>query len=177
MCFDPSVVILNLLDEDSDEENEAKETENSESDASSKLIAIAAKAISLSFMLSLSQRKIEYVIGCQLKWLVTYGFFNHHQGEWIWALLVALQKPLEPSTESDLRSICKFFIQFKHDFFSTACKPKQATDDNNTDLNNTEETIFDHLNEEQLTDFSSTINLFIYIIGSYFDQKDLISTV
>ncbi|GFS54511.1 gem-associated protein 2 [Nephila pilipes] len=96
----------------------------------------------LSVMLYLSQRKIIKLLSYHINWLEGLGF-SHTQGEWLYALLVALEKPLEPDTCSLLRNLSRICSQLRCNINSS-----------------------DH-------EFVKPLNLILSIISEYFDQIDM----
>ncbi|XP_035205568.1 gem-associated protein 2-like [Stegodyphus dumicola] len=96
----------------------------------------------LSVVAHLNQRSVIRLLSYHIDWLED-GSFTHDQGVWIYALLVCLEKPLEPDTCALLRSL------------SRCCTTHRAK------LNNPEDTVL------------KSLNLIISIIANYFDQKDM----
>lgn len=70
--------------------------------------------------------------------------FSHHQGRWIYALLTCLQKPLFPTVTSSLRNLSR-----------KCAEERMIVTDSNADL-------------------LRGLNLIIAVIGSYFNQFDLL---
>lgn len=60
----------------------------------------------VSFVASLSQPQVEQVLDYHICWFETTGF-SREQGCWFYALLTCLEKPLDPSTCSSLRSLVR----------------------------------------------------------------------
>lgn len=96
----------------------------------------------LSIILYLSQSHIIKLITYHIEWLEK-AKFSHDQGKWLYALLLCLQKPLDPDTCALLRSLSRVCSSLRSSLFDT--------------------------NDEAL----KPLNSIITIISQYFDQKDM----
>ncbi|GFQ64574.1 gem-associated protein 2 [Trichonephila clavata] len=96
----------------------------------------------LSVMLYMNQKRIAKLLSYHIDWLEELGF-SHCQGEWLYALLVGLEKPLDPDTCAMLRTLARLCSRLRNDLTST-----------------------DH-------EFLKPLNLILSIISEYFDQKDM----
>ena len=66
----------------------------------------------LRVLLRLEPKQVQYNLAYQVEWLKTYGF-SHGQGNWIYALMVCLEKPLYPSVISTLRDLSRQCAQLR----------------------------------------------------------------
>lgn len=96
----------------------------------------------LSFMLYLNQGDIMTLIKYHVEWLKVLKF-THNQGEWLYALLVCLQKPLAPDACDLLRSLSRICSSLRSDILDPE--------------------------DEALV----ALNMLITIISHYFDQRDM----
>lgn len=96
----------------------------------------------LSILLQMDQHTVHKVLEYHINWFEATGF-SATQGQWLYALLVCLEKPLTPETCSSLRSLAR----------------------NCANLRATIETPDDPL--------LAPLNLLICLIARYFDQMDL----
>ena len=113
----------------------------------------------MSIMLNLGQRTLERLIYLQLGWLKHYGWVHESQGEWIYGILACLQKPLESSVISDLREIAKYCRATRLSIWKSKAKYDEGP--------------CKDLNHDNFISFLNTMNLFICIVGDYFQQRDL----
>lgn len=98
----------------------------------------------LRILLRMEPKHIGANLEYQVEWLKNFGF-SHHQGHWIYSLLICLEKPLFPSITSSLRDLVRECVNLR----SKIDLP---------DLNKI-----------------NGLNLIICIIGKYFDQYDMLS--
>lgn len=96
----------------------------------------------LSIILYLNQNYVVKLLAYHIEWLEK-AKFTHEQGEWLYALLLCLEKPLDPDTCALLRSL------------SRVCSSLRSN------LVDPEDEILKPLNS------------IITIISQYFDQKDM----
>ncbi|GFQ83342.1 hypothetical protein TNCT_538471, partial [Trichonephila clavata] len=96
----------------------------------------------LSIMLYMNQKRLAKLLSYHIDWLEEVGF-SHCQGEWLYALLVGLEKPLDPDTCAMLRSLARLCSKLRNDLTSS-----------------------DH-------EFLKPLNLILIIISECFDQKDM----
>ncbi|GBN42692.1 Gem-associated protein 2 [Araneus ventricosus] len=96
----------------------------------------------LSVMLYMNQSRVAKLLSYHIDWLEEIGFC-HPQGEWLYALLVALEKPLDPDTCALLRSLSRQCSKLRNELSTS-----------------------DH-------EFVRPLNLFLSIVAHYFDQKDM----
>lgn len=149
----------------------------------------------MSVMLVLSQPQIESLLFYQADWITRFGFINKCQGEWLYALLACVDKPVEPSTMGDIRNVCKSLISTRTKFCvkvgemeqeqeqggSTKIKsePELSEPSQNEELEKLSDELQKELSFEkglwsQIEEFVDSLNLLIYLIGDYFCQKDLV---
>ncbi|KAF8789609.1 gem-associated protein 2-like [Argiope bruennichi] len=96
----------------------------------------------LSIILYLNQGQIVKLLSYHIEWLEKIGF-SHLQGEWLYALLVALEKPLDPDTCALLRSLSRHCSKLRNELPTP-----------------------DH-------EFVQALNLLLLIVAHCFDQKDM----
>ncbi|XP_015918868.2 gem-associated protein 2 [Parasteatoda tepidariorum] len=96
----------------------------------------------LSVMAHLDQNRIKKLLSYFDTWLDDINF-SHQVGKWIYALLVCLEKPLDPNTCSLLRNLSKHCCRFRDSLSSPDDK------------------------------LLISLNMIITIIAYHFDQKDL----
>ncbi|GFY50205.1 gem-associated protein 2 [Trichonephila inaurata madagascariensis] len=96
----------------------------------------------LSVILYMNQKKITKLLSYHIDWLEELGF-SHCQGEWLYALLVGLEKPLDPDTCAMLRILSRSCSKLRNELTSA-----------------------DH-------EYLKPLNLILSIISEYFDQKDM----
>lgn len=96
----------------------------------------------LSILLNIGQKLLWNLIEWHCNWLEVLGFSNA-QGQWLYALLSCLEKPLTPETSSSIRHIAKMCAQIRAELDSV----------NHPDL--------------------PQLNVIICIIARYFNQEDL----
>jgi hypothetical protein len=135
----------------------------------------------MSVMLMLTQHQIECLIYFHSEWITKHGFINKCQGEWLYALLACIDKPVDPSTMGDIRNVCKSLINIRN---RISLKLKRngvlLCDDEDIDKLSDDfqkDVTLDEDLEDVSTraeDYLSALNLFIFIISDYFCQKDLI---
>ncbi|XP_014780798.1 gem-associated protein 2 [Octopus bimaculoides] len=99
----------------------------------------------LSLVSVMEQHCIEQLLNYHMNCFESIGF-THHQGQWIFALLTCLQKPLTPEACSAIRNLARI------------CARLRALMNSTTDP---------HL---------TPLNLIICLVCQYFEQKDLISS-
>lgn len=134
----------------------------------------------MSLMLVLTQQQIERLIYFQSDWLSQCGFMNRCQGEWLYALLACIDKPVEPSTMGDIRNICKTLIAIRNKYCVKAKEAEVLFGDD--DIDKLSDDLRNDLSLEDKTDdisaqaneYLNAVNLFIYLIADYFCQKDLV---
>ncbi|XP_066601988.1 gem-associated protein 2-like [Prorops nasuta] len=97
----------------------------------------------LNIVLYLSQPLIEQILEYLVEYIVQIGKIENRLGEWIFALLVVLEQPLNPDACSCLRSLAR------------ACSIIRANSKN--------------LEMQQI----ASLNLFICLVARYFRQLDL----
>lgn len=141
----------------------------------------------MSLMLLLSQLQIRQLIDYQSEWITKYGFVNKCQGEWLYALLSCVEKPLEPSSMASIRMICKSLIIIRNNFTSKinnenkvdVCNDNgKEEDDEGTEKVPVTVEMQDLSIESDIpenSEFINSLNLFIYLIADYFCQKDLVT--
>ncbi|CAL4122603.1 unnamed protein product, partial [Meganyctiphanes norvegica] len=117
-----------------------KDSSNSESTHT--LPLIKGQKPLLSILLNIGQKLLWNLIEWHCNWLEVLGF-SEAQGQWLYALLACLEKPLTPETCSYLRNIARMCAQIRADLDSV-----------------------DHSDLPQL-------NVIICIITRYFNQEDL----
>lgn len=96
----------------------------------------------LSIVLHLNQTRVVRLLAFHINWLESAGFSNA-QGRWLYALLMCLEKPLDPDTCAMLRSLARISSKLRADLVD----PKD--------------------------DLVLSINLVLSIISRFFDQKDM----
>ncbi|XP_054716849.1 gem-associated protein 2-like [Uloborus diversus] len=99
----------------------------------------------LSILLYLNQRSVKKLVSYHTSWLKEIGI-SKEQGEWIYALLMCLEKPLDPDTCDVLRNLSKLCSSLRLGL-----------------LNPQDEMLI-------------SLNIIITIIAQCFDQKDLSDT-
>jgi len=97
----------------------------------------------LSIILYMAQHNVIRLILYHIDWLERHPVFSHEQGEWLYALLLCLEKPLDPDTCSLLRRLSRICSTLR----SKLSDPHD--------------------------EFLNPLNLLITIISDYFDQKDM----
>lgn len=120
----------------------------------------------MNLMLQLNQNQLEKLVKWNLLWVKNIGFVNECQGQWLYAVLACLFKPVDPSVMSDLRSIVRALIKIRNKFSEDWGAHFETKDE--------EENHERFQCDERVFDFINTLNLFIYIIADYFQQKDLV---
>lgn len=137
----------------------------------------------MSLMLVLTQPQIENLIYFQADWITRFGFANKCQGEWLYALLACIDKPVDPSTMGDVRNICKTLVSLRSQY---CAKLKHAgillCEGDNDEIDKLSDDLKEVSLEEknwgeldsQASEYLNALNLFIYLIGDYFCQKDLV---
>ncbi|XP_033105648.1 gem-associated protein 2-like [Anneissia japonica] len=96
----------------------------------------------LSMVAAMKQSTVTQVLDFQIGWLQTLGL-SPNQGQWLYALLACLQKPLEPNAHSMLRTLAR------------QCAALRAS--------------LDSIDDDRLP----ALNLLITLVARYFDQSDL----
>ncbi|XP_078676827.1 gem-associated protein 2-like [Branchiostoma floridae x Branchiostoma belcheri] len=97
---------------------------------------------SLQILMTMDQWTVIQVLDYHIAWLQRHGF-SALQAQWLYALMVCLEKPLYPDTAASLRTL------------SRCCSAVRATLDNKED------------------DRLAPLNLLICLVSRYFDQGDL----
>ena len=97
----------------------------------------------LSYLCDMTQDEVIRVLSYHHNWIRQFGF-KEHNGRWIYALLVSLEKPLPSEVYSILRELSRVCSE---------CRDK-------IDTNSDSKTLI-------------PLNLIICLIGRYFDQKDM----
>lgn len=69
----------------------------------------------LGLMLKMKQSLVLKLLNFNLKWLGVLGF-SRHQGVWIHALLVCLDKPLPSEMSSTIRDLCRRILDIRNRF-------------------------------------------------------------
>lgn len=96
----------------------------------------------LSIMLALDQPTVEQLLAFHISWFKETGF-SHLQGQWLFALLACLEKPLTPEACHLIRTLARL------------CTNLRAT--------------LDDADHEHL----AALNLLLCLAARYFDQQDL----
>ncbi|GFT37853.1 hypothetical protein NPIL_684711 [Nephila pilipes] len=96
----------------------------------------------LSIVLHMRRRHVIRVLMYHIAWMEVLGF-SHCQGEWLYALLVALDTPLYPDTCAMIRNLSRLCSKLRSELTS----PKDK--------------------------FLKPLNMILSIISVYFDQKDM----
>lgn len=130
----------------------------------------------MSLVMRLNQNRIENLIKWNLMWLKNIGFVNECQGQWLYSILACIAKPVEPSIMSDMRTIARILLKTRNSisgwnsfFVEQTTDESQETPDGIGDGDCAREKV-----DEKVFDFINSLNLLIYIIADYFQQKDLI---
>ena len=98
----------------------------------------------LSYLCDMTADEVIRVLNYHQQWVQQLGF-TEHTGRWIYALLVALEKPLPSEVYSILRDLSRVCSQCRHKI---------------DDRSETNQTLI-------------ALNLIICLIGRYFDQNDM----
>jgi len=128
----------------------------------------------MSILLSLPQKQLELLVFYLATWIEQYGFLNKCLGEWLYALLACIEKPLEPSTMGDIRNICKSLITIRNNFCSKLMPVPDTTQNQDSDQMEMAGEKCHASNTSRAHEYINSLNLFIYLIGDYFSQKDLV---
>ncbi|KZS01392.1 Survival of motor neuron protein-interacting protein 1 [Daphnia magna] len=96
----------------------------------------------LPIILSLNQFMVETLLEYNVQWLEETSF-SQQRGQWLYALLAKLEKPLKPEMCSLIRTLARLCSTFRANLASA---------------------------EDPLL---PQLNLFICLVGRYFDQTDL----
>lgn len=118
----------------------------------------------MNVVMQLNQYQLESLVKWNLLWAQNIGLVNECQGQWLYALLACLIKPVDPSIMSDLRSIARVFIKTRNSFTNDWRSHFEVKSEEGA-AGGSDERVFDYIN---------TLNLFIYVISDYFQQKDLV---
>ncbi|ODM93254.1 Gem-associated protein 2 [Orchesella cincta] len=157
----------------SDVEVEANTIDNAiisldNSDQAAEVALVLGHRPLMSVVMKLNQGHLENLIKWHLLWVKNMGFVNECQGQWLYAVLASLHKPIEPSVMSDIRDIARKLINVRN---STSMWNATSVSEPETGENSSKDTANV---DENVPNFINTLNLFVYIIADYFDQKDLI---
>jgi len=129
----------------------------------------------MNVVMQLHHGHLENLIKWNLHWVTNMGFVNECQGQWLYAILACLHKPIDPSVMSDIRGLARKLINVRNSMtmWNASVAPDQETGESSSKrLNSPDDAYFS--DDEKVPNFINTLNLFIYIIVDYFDQKDLI---
>ncbi|CAL8093939.1 unnamed protein product [Orchesella dallaii] len=129
----------------------------------------------MNVVMKLHQGHLENLIKWNLLWITSMGFVNQCQGQWLYSILACLHKPIDPNVMSDIRGIARKLIKLRNSMSmwnAPAASDPEPDGSPSKCLNSPNDA---HVSvDENIPNFINTLNLFIYIIADYFDQKDLI---
>jgi len=155
-----------LEHDDDDQDNITVNNEVMNESTASTTAPIPRHHPQMSIMLNIGQRSLEQLVNMNLGWLKHYGWVHELQGEWFYALLVCLQKPLEADVMADLREIAKICRKTRAAIWKSQEEYSGSADENTNETN-----------RANIATFLNTMNLFISLVGNYFQQRDLADTL
>lgn len=151
----------------------------------------------LSILLNLSANALEDLLNMHVTWVKHYGWFHEWQGKWIYAILACVEKPLSCDVVADIRDLVRVCSKVRNSVCeskiaasvragwrtqSTELERMKAQHEAANDENHfqTAEYVGDEDGETEdsyrFKEFLNTLNLFICLVGNYFQQYDLADT-